>query len=78
MSVETVNWSSVRDRLSQYGQEHLLRYLDELSEGERGELYRDISDLDLGYARRKNIRIVYTGLVKFAANKTMYHVNECA
>ncbi len=42
-----VDWSAVRDRLAQFGQEHLLGFLEELSESEKDALYGDISALDL-------------------------------
>lgn len=42
------DWTAVRDRLASFGQEHLLRWLEDLGEGERDALYGDISALDLG------------------------------
>ena len=43
-----VEWTALRDRLERHGQEHVLRFLDELSETEKRELYADISEVDLG------------------------------
>lgn len=46
------DWKSLREQLAQHGQEHLLRFLPELSEEERRQLFADISDVDLGKLRR--------------------------
>jgi len=43
-----VDWSALRARLEQYGQEHLLQFLEELTEAQKEELYSDISEVDLG------------------------------
>lgn len=43
-----VDWSALRARLEQYGQEHLLQFLEELTEAQKEELHSDISEVDLG------------------------------
>ena len=43
-----VDWSALRARLEQYGQGHLLQFLEELTEAQREELHSDISEVDLG------------------------------
>lgn len=46
------DWKSLRERLVQYEQDHLLRFLPELSAEERRQLYADISEVNLGKLRR--------------------------
>ena len=41
-----MDWGQVREELKEYGQEHLLRHLDVLSEEEQASLYADIKDTD--------------------------------
>ena len=46
--VMETDWASVRSELANCGQEHLLQFLDELTESEKAELYGDIRDIDFG------------------------------
>jgi UDP-N-acetylglucosamine/UDP-N-acetylgalactosamine diphosphorylase len=41
------NFESMKETLTRYGQEHLLRFWDELSEVERKQLISDIQELNL-------------------------------
>jgi UDP-N-acetylglucosamine/UDP-N-acetylgalactosamine diphosphorylase len=41
------NFESLKETLTRYGQEHLLRFWDEMSEGERKQLISDIQELNL-------------------------------
>lgn len=45
-SAMELDWESVRAELREYGQEHLLRHLEQLSESEKASLYADIKDVD--------------------------------
>ena len=54
------DWASVKSELASCGQEHLLQFLDELTESEKAELYGDIRDIDLGRVAR------YFGVLKAA------------
>lgn len=44
--------SSLKEQLSQYGQEHLLQFWDSLQENEQKELYKDIVELNLDEVTR--------------------------
>lgn len=44
-----MNYESMLKKLSEYGQEHVLRFYDELNENERKELLSQIDDLDIEY-----------------------------
>lgn len=41
------NFESLKETLSRYGQEHLLRFWDELNDSERKQLISDIQELNL-------------------------------
>lgn len=41
------NFESLKETLARYGQEHLLRFWDELNESERKQLISDIQELNL-------------------------------
>lgn len=45
--VDLVNMESLKKKLIEYNQEHLLKFWDQLSDKERENLYQDISELDL-------------------------------
>lgn len=40
------DWSSMQKTLSTHGQDHLLHYLEDLSDTEKDSLYSDLSELD--------------------------------
>ena len=46
------DWDEVRATLAQHGQEHVLTFLEELSEREKAELYSDINELDFPRVER--------------------------
>lgn len=41
------NFEALKETLTYYGQEHLLRFWDELNDGERKQLISDIQELNL-------------------------------
>lgn len=41
------NFEALKETLTRYGQEHLLRFWDELNDGERKQLISDIQELNL-------------------------------
>ena len=41
--------SSLTQRLAEYKQEHLVRFWNDLDDTERGHLYNELTNLDLGY-----------------------------
>ena len=43
-----IDWAALRDRLERHDQGHVLRFLGELSETQKRDLYADISEVDLG------------------------------
>ena len=47
MSISEREWQLLKDRLIASEQDHVLRWLDELSEGEKQTLYSDLSEIDL-------------------------------
>lgn len=42
-----INFENLKEKLTKYGQEHLLRFWNELNDDERKQLFRDIQELDL-------------------------------
>ena len=44
---QPLNWEALRIRLAQYGQDHLLRHVSELSSKEQSELYGEVMELDV-------------------------------
>lgn len=47
------DWDSLKGRLEANGQGHVLNWLDELSESEKGILYQDLSEIDLDNLQRQ-------------------------
>lgn len=53
MDVETL-----RKTLQKYDQEHLLAFWDQLDQSQQGQLYKELSDLDLDYVTESFERCV--------------------
>lgn len=47
LALKMTNFEGLKEILSRYGQEHLLRFWDELSDNERKQLISDIQELNL-------------------------------
>ena len=47
-----INWSDVKQKLTLYDQDHLLKWVDELTELEQQSLYADISAIDFDKLQR--------------------------
>ena len=47
-----IKWDALREKLTQYKQEHLIRFLPELSEPQKAELYEDIAEIDFSSVER--------------------------
>ena len=41
------DWAQMRDYLARYKQEHLLRWVDQLTKKEKKQLYSDLRELEL-------------------------------
>ena len=41
------DWEALRARLAQHGQDHLLRFLPDMSAADKGQLFADIANVDL-------------------------------
>ena len=47
-----MNWAEVRKRLSKYNQQHLIKWVGELTKEEQELLYGDLLELDLAKVQR--------------------------
>ena len=65
-----VDWAALRDRLERHDQGHVLRFLGELSETQKRDLYADISEVDLGkvseYFQVRAVRLVADLCLQFS------------
>lgn len=52
MSSKSMNWAEVRKRLSKYNQQHLIKWVGELTKEEQELLYGDLLELDLAKVQR--------------------------
>jgi len=49
MGTSEFDLNSLTQRLAEYNQEHLVRFWNDLDDTERGQLYNELTNLDLGY-----------------------------
>lgn len=47
LKMTKIDFEQLKEKLTRYGQEHLLRFWEELNEEEKNNLVADINDLDL-------------------------------
>ena len=51
-AASSLDWSAQRTRLAQYGQEHLLQFVDQLAPAEQKQLYDEVTELNVSDAQR--------------------------